>query len=306
MCIQRAAIRGSYKQVKMKISGFTIIKNAEINDYPVVESIKSLLPVVDEMIVLVGDSSDNTVQLIESIQDPKIKIHSSIWDTTVRTGGAVLAMETDKAFALISPDSDWAFYIQADEVVHEQDYPAIREACKKYKDDKRVEGLLFKYHHFYGTYEYVGDSRKWYSHEVRIIRKDRSISAYKDAQGFRKGNKKLQVKPVNAHIYHYGWVKSPEQMIKKLRETLRYWYTDETLAQSVPAEEYFDYTQYDSIKMFQGTHPSVMHNRVTNTHWDTKLDPSKKRFSFSKKLLYAIEKLTGKRLFEFRNYRILR
>ena len=178
----------------MKISGFTIIKNAVINDYPIVEAILSILPVVDEMVVLIGDSADETKQLIQHINHPKIKIFDSVWDSSLRSGGSVLAVETNKALQLIDKNSTWAFYIQADEVVHEQYLPAIRNACERYASDKNVEGLLFNYLHFYGTYDYVGDSRKWYNKEVRIIRNDLSISSYKDAQGFRKQNNKLHVK----------------------------------------------------------------------------------------------------------------
>ena len=104
----------------MKISGFTIVRNAVLYDYPIVEAITSILPVVDEMIVLIGNSEDNTEELIRSIQSDKIKIHHSIWDENLKKGGVVLAIETDKAFQLISPESDWAFYIQADEVIHEK------------------------------------------------------------------------------------------------------------------------------------------------------------------------------------------
>ena len=150
----------------MKISGFTIIKNAIINDYPVIEAITSILPVVDEMIVLAGDSNDATKELVQSINSEKIKIFDSTWDKKIRKGGEVLAIETNKAFNLIDPESTWAFYIQADEAVHERDLKAIIESCRKYKDDLRVEGLLFEYLHFYGTYDYVGDSRKWYNREV--------------------------------------------------------------------------------------------------------------------------------------------
>jgi hypothetical protein len=187
------------------------------------EAITSILPVVDEMIVLVGDSGDATRDLIQSINSEKIKIFDSIWDQSLRKGGKVLAVETDKAFNLIDPASTWAFYIQADEAVHEKYLPAIIEACKKYKDDLRVEGLLFKYLHFYGTYDYVGDSRQWYNREIRIIRNDKTINAYKDAQGFRKGRTKLKVKLIDAYIYHYGWVKSPAQMKKKMKEVSKYW-----------------------------------------------------------------------------------
>ena len=177
----------------MKISGFTIIRNAIMNDYPVVESISSILPVVDEMIVLVGDSQDETEKLIRSIGSSKIIIHHSTWDPALKEGGRVLAAETDKAFQHIAPDSDWAFYIQADEVVHEQYHDAIRQAAAQYKDDKRVDGLLFNYLHFYGTYDFVGDSRRWYHKEVRIIRNDKTISAYRDAQGFRRNGERIRV-----------------------------------------------------------------------------------------------------------------
>src|SRR6478609_8763907 len=112
----------------MKISGFTIIRNAVSNDYPIVEAITSILPVVDEMIVLVGDSEDATEDLIRNINSNKIKIHHSIWDNSLRKGGEVLAVETDKAFQLIDPESDWAFYIQGDEVVHEKYLPTIKDA----------------------------------------------------------------------------------------------------------------------------------------------------------------------------------
>ena len=156
-----------YIIAEMKISGFTIIRNAIENDYPITEAIRSILPVVDEMIVLIGDSEDATETLIKNINDPKIKIHHSTWDMSLRKGGVVLAVETDKAFQLIDSASDWAFYIQGDDVVHEKYLPAIKDACEKYKDDKSVEGLLFKYLHFYGTFDYIGDSRRWYNREIR-------------------------------------------------------------------------------------------------------------------------------------------
>ena len=290
----------------MKVSGFTIIKNAVINGYPIVEAITSILPVVDEMIVLVGDCDDDTQGLIEAIGDPKIKIHHSVWDKKLRKGGAVLAVETDKAFKLIDPESTWAFYIQADEVIHEKYYDAIKEACEQYKDDKKVQGLLFKYTHFYGTYDYIGDSRKWYNREVRIIRNDKSIQSYKDAQGFRVGNKKLNVKPIDASVYHYGWVKSPEQMMKKSKNMGLLWNTDEEAQSFLQLPDYFDYSDFDSLAKFTDTHPSVMKNRVAAKNWDVELDITKKKLSGKKLLLYYFEKLTGIRLFDFKNYRIIK
>ncbi len=289
----------------MKISGFTIIKNAVLNDYPIVEAVKSILPMVNEMIILIGDCTDGTIELMESINDPKIKIHHSVWDPNLRSGGSVLAVETNKAMQLISKDADWAFYIQGDEVVHEQYHATILKGCANYKDQYQVEGLLFNYLHFYGTYDYVGDSRTWYSKEVRIIRNDRNISAYKDAQGFRKEGQKLKVKAIDAYIYHYGWVKSPQQMMKKQKEFSKLWHNDDALKAYMEQPDYFDYSQFDSLEKFQGTHPFVMHARIERANWDISFDPSKKKFSIKDRLLYYFEKATGIRPFDFKNYRLL-
>lgn len=290
----------------MKISGFTIIRNAVLNDYPITEAIRSILPVVDEMIVLVGDSEDETETLIKNINDPKIKIHHSTWDMSLRKGGKVLAVETDKAFKLVAPDSDWAFYIQGDEAVHEKYLPAIKEACVKYKDNKSVQGLLFKYLHFYGTYDYVGDSRRWYHREVRIIRNDKKISAYKDAQGFRIGRTKLKVKLIDAFVYHYGWVKSPQQMMRKQKNVSRFWNDDsEEWRNYIQQEDYFNFDDFDSLQKFAGAHPAVMKERIEKKNWEIAIDLSRKKFSLKDALLYRFEKLTGLRPFDFKNYRII-
>jgi hypothetical protein len=289
----------------MKITGFAIIKNAVINDYPVVEAITSILPVVDEMIVLAGDSEDETEQLIRNIASDKIRIHHSVWDPALRKGGEILAVETNKAFDLVSADSDWAFYIQGDEVVHERYHDIIRQTAQKYAADKRVDGLLFNYLHFYGTYNYVGDSRRWYHKEVRIIRNDKTIRSFKDAQGFRRNGEKIKVKPVNAYVYHYGWVKTPQQMIKKQKHLGQYWSEETQKIEDRETMEVFDFSEFDSLELFTGTHPQAMQQRINKHNLTTSLDISKKKFSLKERLLYWFEKKTGKRLFDFRNYKII-
>src|SRR5690349_13384282 len=142
----------------MKITGFTIIKNAVLNDYPVLESIRSILPVVDEMLVSIGESTDATEELIRSINSPKIRIMHTVWDKNITTDRSELAVKTNNAKQQVSIDSDWLFYIQADEVIHEKYHAVIRETAEKYLYEKRVDGLVFDYLHFYGTYNYVGDS----------------------------------------------------------------------------------------------------------------------------------------------------
>ena len=293
--------------IRMKVSGFTIVRNAVKYDYPVCEAISSILPLCDEMIVLIGDSDDDTSGLVRSINSPKIKIHNSIWDESLRKGGKVLAAETDKAFDLVSPDSDWAFYIQADEVIHEKYYPTIRQTMERRNDDARVEGLLFEYKHFYGNYKHVGDSRTWYKHEIRIIKNDKRIRSYKDAQGFRKNGVKLNVVPVDACVYHYGWVRNPYKMSDKIAEMHSLYHGgDDKYIATLKKEDLFDYSLVDSIALFSGTHPQVMQARINAMDWDFEHDIEDKKFGFKDMILYKIERLTGKRLFEYKNYNIIR
>ncbi|MGG9963819.1 glycosyltransferase family 2 protein [Ferruginibacter sp. SUN106] len=287
----------------MKVSGFTFVKNAIKYGYPVVESITSVLPVVDEMIVCLGDSEDDTNNLIASIGSDKIKIIHSVWDNNLREGGKVLAVETNKAIAATAADSDWLFYIQADEVVHEQYHKNIVDAMNKYAADKKVEGLLFNYHHFYGSYKYIGDGRSWYSKEIRIIRNNKGIKSYQDAQGFRwQDGRKLNVKLIDAYIYHYGWVKNPLTMNRKTENFGTLW-DGEKGKNKVVKEAAFDYSNIDSVTLFKGTHPAVMKELVVKEDWNVELDIQKKNFKNTKhRVLYFIWQKFGWRPFEYSNY----
>ena len=295
----------------MKVSGFTFIRNAVKNDYPVVEAITSILPVCDEFIVALGDSDDDTEKLIKDINSPKIKIIHTVWDTGVRDGGKVFADETDKAFNAISADSDWAFYIQGDEVVHEKYLPLIKQEMQDNLADAKVEGLLFKYLHFYGSYDYYGHSRRWYRREIRIVRNNKNIRSYRDAQGFRwADNRKIQVKLIDAYIYHYGWVKPPTGLANKLRNFNRFYHDDEWMAQNLPETFTFDYSHKnpDRLVHFAGTHPAVMQKRLSAINWSLDIDLKEldRKMSFRRKLLQKIEDLTGWRVSEYRNYKIVK
>ncbi|MCU0441958.1 MAG: glycosyltransferase family 2 protein [Bacteroidia bacterium] len=288
----------------MKIVGFTMVRNAIKYDYPIVESINSILPIVDAYVVAVGQSEDETRQLIESIGSSKIQIIDTVWDDSLREGGKVLAVETNKAFDAIA-DADWCFYLQGDEVVHERYHSTIVKACNDYLADKRVEGLLFEYVHFYGNYAYVGDSRTWYRNEIRIIRNDKRIRSYRDAQGFRKNGQKLNVKKIDAAIFHYGWVKDPRFQQAKQQSFHKMWHSDEWVKAHVAEASAYDYSAIDSLKRFEGNHPKVMQNRLQRMDWEFTWDERKKKFTFKNWVLYQIEKRTGVRLFEYRNYNLI-
>jgi len=289
----------------MKVVGFSFIRNAIKYDYPIIESITSILPICDEFIIAVGQSDDETRDLILSIDSHKIKIIDTKWNKSLRQGGRVLADETNKALLSIGEDADWAFYIQGDEVVHEKYLLNIKESMEKFKDDKSVEGLLFNYKHFYGSYDYIGDSRRWYRKEIRIVRPHKNIYSYRDAQGFRLNDRKLRVKEINAYIYHYGWVKSPEKQQEKVKYFNSLWHGQKWIEKNIEPTTKFDYSNIDSLKLFQGSHPKVMQKRIESVNWKFDFDPTKKNFGFKAKLLHGIEKLIGWRVGEYKNYKTI-
>jgi len=197
----------------MKISGFTFVKDAVLYDFPVIESIKSMLPLCDEVYVNVGVSRDNTLELVKSIESDKIKIIENQWDEKFRARSRILAQQTN--ISLYKCSGDWCLYLQADEVLHEKDYEGILKCMRENLERPEIEGLLFNYRHLYGDYKHYVSSYHWYRREIRIIRNHLGISSWKDAQGFRVDGKKLKVAECPAFIYHYGWVRDPYKMGNK-------------------------------------------------------------------------------------------
>lgn len=289
----------------MFVSGFTFIRNAVRYDYPILEAIRSILPLCDEVVVAVGRSEDGTRELIEGLGDPRIRIIDTEWDDSLREGGRVLAVETNKALAAVAPQSDWCVYIQGDEVLHEDGLPAVREAMRT--ADDRVDGLLFAYTHFYGSYDYVGASAGWYRHEIRAIRPGRGIFSYRDAQGFRKApDRPLNVVRVGATVHHYGWVKEPAAMQRKQESFHRMWHDDAWVAQHVVPAEAFDYgRELRHLARFTGTHPAVMAERIARRNWTFETDISVDRRTLKDRVkLFCAERLGWE--LGYTNYRLIR
>ena len=290
----------------MFVSGFTFINQAVRFDYPIVEAIQSILPLCDEVVVAVGDVNDGTRALIDGIDSDKIRIVDTVWDPSLREGGKVLAAETDKAYAAISEQADWAVYIQGDEVMHEDDLPSVRKAMASHLHDHEVDGLLFKYRHFYGSYDFVGASDRWYAHEVRVVRALPSIRSFRDAQGFRvRSNELLRVVPVDAWIHHYGWVKPPKVMQEKRIQFNKLWHDDAWVEEHIVGPESFEYEAHiRSLSRFTGTHPAVMKPRVARMNWQFAFDPVANTWTVKERLKSLLKRLGFNP--NYANYRLLK
>ena len=287
----------------VKVSGFTIVRNAVKLDFPVEASLRSLLPVCDEVVVNVGNSEDDTLALVRSIQNPKIRVIETEWDMTIKN--KVLGDETLRAMRACR--YPWGIYIQADEVLHETGAEILALAIRQYDADARIEGLLVKYKHFYGDLDTVGTHRRWYRREVRAVRLDSAldIRPYQGAQGFRVGphNRKIRARLTDAEMFHYGWARPAEALRSKL-EVSRVLYpwvkqpdADQPLLPWTPG-----------LRRFTGTHPAAAREWVASRRHDPArvIEPRRFRWRFLRYYLSsAIERLTGIRVFEFRNYELV-
>jgi len=258
----------------MKISGFTFLRNGQKLGYPFVASIRSILPLVDEFIIALGPCDDDTEKMVREIADPKIRIIPTQWNERIQPAyslrGYVFGQQ--KSIALFNCTGDWAFYLEADEVLHEKDLPAIRAAMEKYLNDSRVEALAFDYLHFYGNANTYAWSPRWYRSEVRIIRN--TIPAWGPEGLFfvvldthRKG-RFPRAAHTGATIYHYGWVRSESQMNLKADATHKYW-------ENKPAAK-VDYSQVDpvSLRLFTGSHPQAVKSWLPPAEGIFQTDPA--------------------------------
>ena len=237
----------------MKVSGFTFIRNGSLLGYPFIESILSALPICDEFIVAVGDSEDDTLERIQAIGSNKIRIIQTQWNEKMQDRGFVYAQQ--KMIAQYNCTGDWAFYLEGDEVLHEDDLPKIRASMEEHLNNPKVEALAFDYHRLFGSPDWVAISPAWYRQECRIIRNTiRSWAPdglYFVVMDKNKKGRYPRAALVDAPIYHYGHVRSVESMRKKNERIGKYWKHDHPL---------FNGYQIDpqALKKFSGNHPKIV------------------------------------------------
>jgi hypothetical protein len=306
-----------------------MVRNATKLYYPIKQAISSILPLVDEFVVALGDCDpdDHTLDEIRSIGSDKIRIIHTVWDLDKYPRGMEHAHQTDIAKAACS--GDWLFYLQSDEVVHEDDLPKIRRRCEELLHVGEVEGILFKYRHFWGDYDHYIRSHAWYANEIRIVRNDKEIHSWESAQSFRripefdgvryrekKGTFKLKVARIDAHIYHYGWVRPPHFMQKKRKAFATIHFGGATAEAHFRRErEDFDFGNLDQLSIYHDSHPAVMEERIRQFNWADQLERRRhpqspvrhKHERFKYRLLTFIEQnfMGGRQIMSFKNYHLV-
>jgi hypothetical protein len=299
----------------MRISGFSFARNAEKLYYPVAESIRSILPICDEFVITIGkgDDDDRTREEVAAIGDPRVRIIDTEWTDRSKLRGHVHGQQTN--IALRECTGDWCFYIQADEIVHERYLDTVRERCRELQGVPDVEGLLFRYKHFWGDYEHYIVSHAWYPHEIRMIRNGVGIESWGSAQSFRLNGRKLRVAPVDAEIFHYGWVRPPRLMDRKRKEFATTHHGAAFVREAFDSgESSFDYGSLERLQRYRHSHPAVLKERVEQCDWKDRLQYTgrskvkHKHDRFKYRFVTFIEQklLGGRQLFGFKNYVLLK
>ncbi len=289
------------------VDGFTYVRNGFAMGYPFLASIRSVLPFVNQMIVVVGNSTDGTREAVLNLNSEKITIVDSVWDEEKRKSGEIFREQSDIGIGYLK--GDWAFHIQADEVLMEDVGAKIIKFIELADKMERVDGLLFPFLHFWGDYNHIRHTRKTNAFEIRAFKNHRNVRSYRDSQGFRifdplSGNskgKKLRVLKTDIPIFHYSYTRPPKLMSKKCNYFERFYHSDEWL-ESHARKEDFDFNKVDRLTEYNGPHPVYMKETIQNKDWEFHYDPSKSNMRLKDRLMYPVEKYFGYRMFEYRNY----
>jgi hypothetical protein len=298
----------------MKISGFSYVRNGFDYGVPFIEAIQSALPICDEFIIAVGDSTDGTREAIVNLNSDKIKIIDTIWDSNLKTGGQIFAQQTNIALDQIT--GDWAFHIQADEVIHENQISNIKKAIEKYDSDHQVDGFILPFLHFWGGYNYYRNTRRVHNFEVRVFRNNLGARSYRDSQGFRKyksiegyqngkdNGEKLRVKLVEATVYHYNGVRPPVSFRKKA-QMFGEQYQDKEAVEKQLTKTNYNWNNVDRVVLFTGTHPCYMQEKVNHQNWEYTFDKSKAKWKLKDRFIQPIEDIIGFKIGEYKNYNLI-
>jgi glycosyltransferase involved in cell wall biosynthesis len=299
----------------MKLAGFTYVRNGFDYGVPFLESIQSVLPICSEFIVAVGDSTDGTREAIVQLNNPKIKIIDTVWDMQLKEGGKVFAQQAN--IALDHVQADWCLHIQSDEVFHEKELDNIVAQIDAHDADKKVDGFILPFIHFWGGYDHIRNTRRVHNFEIRIFRNHIGVRSYRDSQGFTKyqsfeayengteKGEKLHVKKLDATVYHYTGIRSPDAYAKKVAMFQSYYNTAEGL-KKIMASHNYQMHSVDRTIPFQGEHPAIMHAKVAAQDWEYSYKKDLSVWHKKDKFLQPIEDFLGFKFGEYKNYHLIK
>ncbi|MBC7427446.1 MAG: hypothetical protein H7336_02470 [Bacteriovorax sp.] len=258
----------------VKLYGFGILKNGVKFDFPFKESLLSMEPIAEKVYFALGDSEDTTNAEFEKF--PFVKIINTTWDKSLKDG-KVISVETNKALQFLKSDlspaeikSGWGLYLQADEVIHEDDYAVLKKDIE-YCEQNGFDTISFRYLHFWHTHHHIAVTKNWYPHEIRIIKLDSMVESWGDGQSFQNQKKVFYS---DARIYHYGHVREQSAYEQKMRFQSSFHHADHLVEEKLKKDA--ENSKKHKTNYYYGTHPLVMKNRIIrmNDIWELPMAPA--------------------------------
>jgi glycosyltransferase involved in cell wall biosynthesis len=250
--------------------------NPDTLDFPFRECLESVLPIADEIVVLNGDHPGEPSQVQKIVTDiyreydvaHKFRLYTLPWQEHMRKNMEVLA----KTAAISQCTGDYVLLLDADELIHEDDYKYIRGALD-FGHDAYSFGTL----HFYSSYRVIKKyDDHWYDYRPKLFKNglgiwdgpqswiednkwgaDRLRTEYTadlvtwDYKPVHTFSKKLKVK-----LFHYGYVRQSERMLDKQNKIEKRYHPDGSTQVSK-----WDW-DLEGTELYTGGHPEVMHERI--------------------------------------------
>ena len=244
----------------MKLYGLAFVKNGVNFDYPFIESLKSLAPIVSKTYINVGIGDDGTKEKVSECDN--LEIIDVDWDDNRSDKGLILSEMTNiplkKMREDIKDDDAWVFYLQSDEVIHEKDYSRILEDIKK-AHENGCDVVSFRYLHFFHDHNTVALHKRWYPQEIRAFKLNSKILSHGDAQTFSGWTSSYDS---DAFIYHYGHVRQKDAYKKKMDRFHRYYQQGFDHFRKHIKRSIKDFLRDEKLHSFYGDHPIVMKDRI--------------------------------------------
>ena len=252
----------------MRVTGILSISNGTGLQYPYVPVVYNLSSLCDDVIVGVDPNFPEDRLTIETLGFTNVKLFDSPWDFDNRNGGTEIALQMDKVIDVAEErGSDWVVVMQADEVLHDDDFSTLRFLMKKHDD---VTGFSMERLYFWKDLETVRTD--WNERLVRVFRP--GTYSFMAENTDKSGMFSAQIKPgrevgLSQFIYHYSRVDAPEIISKRVRNMDGLFHPEGTL---IPKDELppYDFVprEYDNycvggfpkevegrFEKFEGTHP---------------------------------------------------
>lgn len=239
--------------------GFTLLRNGVKYDYCFRESLLSLSYICREVYLALGKSEDGTENAVKDFDF--LQIIPTHWDEQLREGGLILSQQTNVALnALRAAKRDekeaWGFYLQCDEVIHEDDRELIWKDVQR-AEEQGYDAISFRYLHFWKDHHHIAINKKWYPQEIRAVKLNSLARSWGDAQSFVG---QQRVYESEARIFHYGHVREQDKYKNKKEDILKLYHRDEKLLKYQRREKRFD-DATETLAYF-GPQPRVMKERM--------------------------------------------